>query len=236
MKLKVFSGFQLKMLMAILMVVDHIGQFIPGTPIWFRYLGRIVAPIFFFMLVEGFIHTSNRQNYFKRLCMWGLVMFCGSRILEFLLPYDMTIPNNIFFSLASCFALLYIIDLISKTDDSKVISKLKLYAALVVIIALFTEASFLGIGMILIFYYFRNQTLKLSILYIILSSIFILGDFSYESIFLLNYQWMMVFALPFMLMYNGKRGMSLKYFFYVFYPTHIWALYIIGYFLNKQIG
>lgn len=31
----------------------------------------------------------------------------------------------------------------------------------------------------------------------------------------------MFLALPFMLLYNGKRGSAPKYFFYVYYPTHI---------------
>lgn len=39
-----------------------------------------------------------------------------------------------------------------------------------------------------------------------------------------------VLALPLIKAYNGKRGLSLKYFFYIFYPAHlvfIWALRIL---------
>lgn len=46
-----------------------------------------------------------------------------------------------------------------------------------------------------------------------------------------NYQWMMVFALPFLWLYNGKRGpagAASKWFFYAFYPAHILVLYVIG--------
>nr|WP_276309895.1 TraX family protein [Pueribacillus theae] len=43
-----------------------------------------------------------------------------------------------------------------------------------------------------------------------------------------DYQWMMIAALPFMLIYNRKKGIGLKYFFYIFYPLHIAILYIIG--------
>lgn len=232
MKLKIFNGFQLKFIMTILMLLDHIAQFIPNIPIWFHYLGRLVAPIFFFILVEGFVHTKDRKKYMKRLYLGAIIMSIGSGLLELILPYEQRIPNNIFLSLALCFTLLYFIDLI-KEDDGANKTKLKIYAVLTGIISLSSEASFLGVGMVLIFYFCREKKVALSTWYIILSSLFLIGDFSYENILLINYQWMMVFSLPFMLMYNGKRGKSLKYFFYIFYPLHIWVLYSIGYYLNS---
>lgn len=33
-------------------------------------------------------------------------------------------------------------------------------------------------------------------------------------------QYYMIFAIPFMLLYNGDKGKSSKYFFYVYYPVH----------------
>ena len=48
------------------------------------------------------------------------------------------------------------------------------------------------------------------------------------SMFFQNYQWMMIMALPFMLVYNSKRGKKMKYFFYIFYPVHIIILFYIG--------
>lgn len=43
-----------------------------------------------------------------------------------------------------------------------------------------------------------------------------------------DYQWMMIFALPLFLLYNGKKGIGLKYLFYIFYPLHIIILWYIG--------
>lgn len=43
-----------------------------------------------------------------------------------------------------------------------------------------------------------------------------------------NYEWMMIGALPFLLIYNKKRGKSLKWFFYVIYPVHIVFLWYVG--------
>ena len=81
MTLQVFNAFSLKVIMTILMVVDHIGQFFPNTPEYFRWIGRLVAPVFFFLATESYIHTSNKVKYIKRLYVSSLIMFVGSIIL-----------------------------------------------------------------------------------------------------------------------------------------------------------
>ena len=49
-----------------------------------------------------------------------------------------------------------------------------------------------------------------------------------DSIFKMNYQWMMIFALPLVLLYNGKKGKGFKNFFYVYYPLQIHLLCIVS--------
>lgn len=39
------------------------------------------------------------------------------------------------------------------------------------------------------------------------------------------YEWMGIFAIIFMLLYNGQRGRPMKKLFYIFYPAHIYILY-----------
>ncbi len=40
--------------------------------------------------------------------------------------------------------------------------------------------------------------------------------------------WLTVLAILPILLYNGEKGRGMKYFFYVFYPAHIYILYVIA--------
>lgn len=69
------SFFILKAIALITMLVDHVGLvvgsykgLIPGEyVIWMRSIGRIAFPIFAFLIVNGWKHTSNKNSYIKRL-------------------------------------------------------------------------------------------------------------------------------------------------------------------------
>lgn len=49
------------------------------------------------------------------------------------------------------------------------------------------------------------------------------------------YEWMEIFAVIPMLCYNGKRGTGSKYFFYWFYPVHIYVLYALSCMLYQMM-
>jgi hypothetical protein len=44
--------------------------------------------------------------------------------------------------------------------------------------------------------------------------------------------WLIIGAVIPILLYNGRRGRGFKYFFYVFYPAHIYLLYTIAWFMR----
>ncbi len=52
-----------------------------------------------------------------------------------------------------------------------------------------------------------------------------------ESLLQYNFQSFMILALPLLLLYNGERGKGHKNFFYIYYPAHIYVLYVISHFL-----
>src|SRR5690625_4398580 len=66
------------------MIIDHIGQFIPNTPFWFGWVGRISAPIFVYCVVLGFTYTSNIRKYLIRLYLFSLGMAIVNLIINYI--------------------------------------------------------------------------------------------------------------------------------------------------------
>lgn len=226
------SAFTLKLLAFFLMVLDHIFYYISGTPIWFTYIGRIVAPIYFFLLVESFFHTRDRKKFIIRLFSAALVVFL---ILNVMFKQ----PMNIFASMAMGVLMMELMEFTKRSHDVFRRSIGVLGVILVSILSLYTEASYFGVGMILIFYLLRDRKFLMSICYIFFSLFeisFVFGSkYLIEEAFYGNYQWMMVFSIIPILLYNGKAGYRSKffnYFFYVAYPLHIILLLIIGNSIN----
>ncbi len=126
------SIFTLKLIALVSMVIDHIGEFIPGTPVCLRWVGRLAAPIFLFCAAEGWSHTKSLRRYLLRLYIAGAAMG--------VIQYYLEIDNNFFRQLFAMCCLLGLIDL-GKAHDGRFKKYLLLYvlwqaAALLIILFL----------------------------------------------------------------------------------------------------
>ena len=61
----------LKYIAIFLMVLDHIAN-VYSEYYYFKYIGRVVYPIFAFIMIYNYINnTSNKENYIKRVLIWA---------------------------------------------------------------------------------------------------------------------------------------------------------------------
>lgn len=247
------SGSTIKIIGIISMLIDHIGAGILGKLIvninymqimmsgnqnnimrWLinndmlysvyiimRRVGRLGFPIFCFLLVEGFYKTHDIKKYVLRLGLFALISevpfdlcFNGS-ILEF--HYQ-----NVYFTLLLGLLTMIAFDWIDKKewvaeDMLNNVVKMLLSAAALVVGAgiahvMKTDYAAKGVLCIMVLYVFR----KSKPLQIAAGCVAFLWEVTAPLAFI---------PIGF---YNGKRGLKIKYFFYAFYPVHLFLIWLMS--------
>jgi TraX protein len=67
------NNYQIKLLAAVLMLIDHIGAVFFPNIILFRVIGRFSFPLFILLLIEGEKYTRNFEQYCFRLFLLGIL-------------------------------------------------------------------------------------------------------------------------------------------------------------------
>ena len=229
------SSFVLKIIAIIAMTFDHIGaEFLPfglgygPYDVIFRIIGRLTMPIMCFFIGEGFRKTSNKEKYAIRLAAFAIV----SEI-----PYRLFFDDemNVMFTLLIGFCALWASDRLNnlmRTDSFRFPVYL-LAATLSMIIG--SDWSYIGILLIIAFYHGRGSKVK-SVFYPLLVYSFVLLMSYFDALtvsgfqhFYINYiQFSGCLSIPILLLYNGKKGPSVKYLFYFYYPVHLLVLWAIS--------
>ncbi|MGY3765577.1 TraX family protein [Vagococcus vulneris] len=255
---KGLSSFSLKIIAIIFMTIDHVNSYLTEflhLPLWISLLGRFVAPLFVFFLVEGYFYTKNKMKYFSRLFVGGILMTAINICHNLLTKSNFDNPvtgefdvisilqgQNIFMTLAFIFLFIWSIDSIrsKKLSIPQIILHI-LGIILLIPIILMNEGGPYEIIVALIFYFFRGNFKKIVISMTIFCSL-LLGKtlFTYFTIpavgtlyqlLTFSNEFMMISVLPFIYLYNGKRGGSGKKWeknlFYYFYPIHLIIIYVL---------
>lgn len=218
------TSFVIKIIACVTMILDHIKYAIPQTDCFItEYLGRISYPLFAFLVVEGYVHTSNLKKYYKRLLIFAFISQIPFMLFRTLVGEWKML--NIMFTL--------LLGLLSITAYDKI---KKEYISFPICIFLILFGSFInvdygwfGVSTILILYIFRNNSFLKSMSYTLL----VVAYFYFLGIRVIDEKIAILFIsvlfpiIP-IILYNGKQGKKTKYFFYWFYPIHM----LIGYVLS----
>lgn len=228
---KCLNSFTLKLFAIICMTIDHIGavvgtEYVDGKIYlsgafkadfyWIlRDIGRIAFPIFCYLIVEGYYHTRNVWKYALRLFVFALISQIPFSLATHKTPFHFS-SLNVFFTL--CMGLICIILLESRHTSSThtAFAFISIVGITALSILLNTDYSIFGILLILIFYIFRDNPVKIFIAMLICIFLF---ENPRELFALIS-------IIPIAL-HNGKKGPSMKYAFYVYYPLHLTILYLI---------
>lgn len=238
------SSFAIKLIAIITMFCDHFGDAILGRFSVLNIIGRIAFPLFCFQIVIGYKHSKNINKYIMRLLLFGII----SQIPFSLFTYSYTGRFdllNVYFTLAFGLLAVYLLDILPKKYKFIAV----VFDILLMIIAEFlqTDYGWFGVCLIICMYLFYNDTKtditknEYSITFFNNNILFTLVFFSLVVIKFSNYfvegLYNMAitqilgtfFPIVFMFLYNGKKGHSMKYFFYTFYPLHLLILVILHY-------
>lgn len=230
------SGSTLKLIAVVTMLIDHVGAVVVLRMILFnadksgmvgmipydgllqaytimRYLGRIAFPIYCFLLVEGFQKTGNKARYALRLGVFALI----SEI-----PFDLAFSSTILeFAYQNVFFTLFI-GLLTMIAMEAVQSRLEKPAQYLFLLLIPAAGALLAEGM-------NTDYGATGVICIMILYLFRGNKAAQITAGCCAFLWEVTAPLAFIPIgfYNGRRGLRLKYVFYLFYPLHLLILYLI---------
>lgn len=225
---KYFDSFQLKLIAACAMLIDHTAHIFFPYDIYLRCIGRLAFPIFAFMVAIGYSKTRNVKKYIVRMFIFALI---AQIPYVYLIGDFKNIPFNVIFTLLFGLISIYVID---KGNPLFAVT-IPIALALLAEFGGFDHSAF-GVFMVIALYYTKDskllRNLSATILILLFTStyLFTMGLNSFVWIIILFY----LFAIPVINLYNEKKGISntfTRWFFYVFYPGHILILVLLKYVL-----
>ena len=196
-----------------------------------------------------------------RLAICCILMSMGNLVLSRFLPvHNIDLINNVFQTLLLATFYMLCIEIlragILEKRHSKTVGAIALmvlpiaYGLLLFLISAFpywlrvmyffipnlliTEGGFSAVILGVLFYLFRkNRIIQVSIV-VAYSILAIILTFSRGAgLFSGSSQWLLIFAIIPILLYNGERGRGKTFFFYIFYPAHIYLFYFIAWFIGR---
>lgn len=229
----------LKMIAIIAMTIDHISWLVfpdyphEVLPVILHIIGRLTCPIMCYFIAEGYHYTKNIRKYTCRLFVFAVIshfayIFASADFVDWksFIPFyygNILNQTSVIWPLAWGLVMLRIV-------NSEKIPKQWVKTVLILLICLVTFPSdWSCIASLCILAFgtnrgkLRTQSMWLIIYVAIYATVYC---FAIDRVYGLV-QMGVVLAIPFIKLYNGKRGKNprvnkiMKWFFYIYYPLHL---------------
>lgn len=215
----------IKIIAVVSMTIDHIGgAFFPQYPA-FRWIGRIAFPLFCYCLTVGMMYTGDIKKYLFRLGAFAVI----SQPFWILAFNSDDITGNIF-NLNIFFTL--IVSLFGAWGFKE--RKWWLFIlALILLNVINFDYAMTGLILILIFYLCRNKPWLGAVVYTLTYLPALNGNMA-DPLALkigghaIGFEIFALLALPFIYIQTNSGLKIPKWFFYIYYPVHLFAIYLIG--------
>lgn len=211
----------LKWIAIITMVIDHLGIYIYRDLEVLREIGRVAFPLFGYILIHNYLFfTTNKLRYIKRLFIFSLI---SQPIFWFFLEHSL----NIFFLLSLSLFTIYIFEKIEKMNRKKVEKIIAMGIIIILSIGLSFLIEYPLYGLLFLISIYLSF---LNIRYIPLQILTLLSvNMIHTPLYGLLYMPIIYLSSK----VNIKIKRVNKWFFYLFYPTHILIFGIIYIYLNN---
>ena len=227
---KGMSAHALKTIAIVAMVVDHVAKaFVPTASALgqiMHFIGRLTAPIMMFFVAEGYHHTRDVRKYALRLAVFALISHFPYRFFRegrWPVPAEgaQLFPTSVMYSL-----FVGLISLVIWNND-KLNLKAKAFGIFLLCVAAIRDGGYSVVLMVLAFGAYRGDFGKQTRAFCAIAAVGLLlfGGF------LTWYQYGGFLTIPLLRQYNGTLGggKHSKWFFYVFYPLHLFLLGLLKY-------
>lgn len=225
------SIFTVKMIACVAMAASHVGSvfknFMPLALAQSLFLvGRISFPIFAYLLVGGWNHTSHKKRYLKNLLLFAIL----SQIPFTLAHYSTVAPVslNVLFTLFLGALSLWAID---RIRQGSIIALFLAPLPVCLAACISLDFGWPGVLVISVMGLARSKYFRMCILTAGMAIIYFGGEFALFPLLCFLCTLPGIAMLFFLDM--RKPCVRAKYFFYFFYPVHLFLLYIISYELLK---
>lgn len=230
-------------------MAENVNPMLERIYIYMRSIGRIAFPLFVFLLIEGVLHTRSRLKYLGRMALFAVISEIPfdlafninmyhvrrGRILEF--SYQ-----NVFFTLSIGLLVVIILEFLWKKPlflscmaknagekpDAKAVAAnaadravkyvlSTLAAAAGAALSFFMQTDYAGIGVVAVVMMYAMKRRRCAG---VMSVSLVLSVYSLAELPAI------LSVIP-VYFYNGNRGRSAKWLFYIFYPAHLLALWLV---------